>query len=270
LQPYYSKHKKIAEEKKGGEVIVLCYHTFLDRPEIRTDVSLDTLRSHIALLRAHGYRFVSFTEIIKGKVHGDKNILITIDDGHRSGYTAYVQVFKQEMIKPLYAIYPSPIGKTRYTMTWDQILYLEKEGAYIASHGYTHQPLGRDDFEKNPEVVKQEIRKSKAFIEKQLGHQVDTFVYPYGKYSDEADRLIKEAHYRYAFVLGNKKMLVPIEQNRSPYTLTRFMVDTKYHTDSIALIESIEKKGIFTPRPSKVETPELKTPVQLPHRENAP
>jgi peptidoglycan/xylan/chitin deacetylase (PgdA/CDA1 family) len=204
---------------------VLCYHAFLDRKNKQQFCfSIDELASHIARLRNEGFRFVSASDIFNNRINGARNILITVDDGNRSVYEAYLKVFKPNQIRPLLAIYPHVIGKERYALTWRQLRELSDDGCDIAAHGYFHLKLDRRLFEENPRYFNMEIYESKKVLERKLNRRIDIFVYPFGESSDSAMHALMRAGYRYAFTIDGGVIHVPVPQGDSRFRLPRYML----------------------------------------------
>ncbi|HOJ28600.1 MAG TPA: hypothetical protein PL059_05955, partial [Spirochaetota bacterium] len=77
----------------SNKVYVLVYHTFMGK-KIKYDISIQEFQKQLLDLRSHGFSFISFDDIKYRKVSGDKNILITIDDGHHTVLDAYYSVLK--------------------------------------------------------------------------------------------------------------------------------------------------------------------------------
>ncbi len=90
-------------------VCVLVYHTFMGK-NIKYDISLDEFRKQLLDLNACGFTFVPFHEIKTRQVKGNKKILETIDDGHRTVLDAYYSLLKPMGIKPLLGINTFIIG----------------------------------------------------------------------------------------------------------------------------------------------------------------
>ncbi|NBV42312.1 hypothetical protein EBR96_06040, partial [bacterium] len=126
-----------------GNVTILCYHTFLGKPKIVTDFSIAEFADQIDTLRKKGYQFVTFDQMKKGQING-KSVLLVIDDGNISAYSAYEQVLKPRHIKAMFAIYPGIVNRVKFAMTWDQVRQLVADGNEIASHGYFHEFLNKD------------------------------------------------------------------------------------------------------------------------------
>lgn len=206
-----------------AKVHVLVYHSFLGKPSLNRDLNLAELARQLDELKSKGYAFVSYADLQAGRVSGAKNILISIDDGNQSVWTAYQQVFKPRGIRPLLGIYPAIIGKKSYALSWDQLKALSRAGCGIASHGYYHGKLDEAFYRKHPKEFAAEVRLSKQTLERELGLQVTAFVCPYGVMSAPLSQQLKQAGYETAFVLNWGAVLVPLSQNPDQYRLGRYM-----------------------------------------------
>jgi len=220
----------------GASAYVLCYHTFLGRPKVFTDFYMDEFKAQINGLKNKGFQFVTFADIKANKIKGNKNILVIIDDGNKTGYEAYFKVLKPLGIKPMLAIYPNVLGKTNYAMTWDQLKELIlKEKCELASHGYYHLYM-RDDFlAKDPKGFYLEIAGSKKKLEEKLGVKVDSFVYPFGVVSNSAKKVLKESGYTAAFSLKQAPLTWPYAD---ALELPRYMLT---RSEAKRILASIEK-----------------------------
>lgn len=203
---------------------VLLYHSFLGKSEYVTDVSKEDLKAQLLKLKKQGFRFVSFNDIIKNKISGTKNILITIDDGNRSIYPVYKKVLKPMGIKPLLGIYVHSIGRIPALLTWEMLKELADDGCEIASHGYYHFYLDEKLYKTNRRAFLKEIIASKEMLEMKLNKKITVFMYPYGVVYENARIELKRAGYRYAFNLKWGFVHIPIENNRDVFDLPRYMV----------------------------------------------
>ncbi|MBN2079930.1 MAG: polysaccharide deacetylase family protein [Spirochaetes bacterium] len=209
-----------------ARVSVLCYHAFRDAP-LKKDpysFSLEQLASHIAGLKKQGIRFVSVGDLLAGRVTGSNNVLVSVDDGHRSVYDAYRKVFRPNGIRPLLAIYPNVIGKKEYALTWGQLAELAAAGCDVAAHGYYHLRINRKLSEENPRGFRREINGSKKKLEEKLGRRIAVFVYPYGVRSEITIRALKEAGYRCAFTIDRGPVAAPVMPGNGAFELSRYMV----------------------------------------------
>lgn len=74
---------------------------------------------------------------------------------------------------------PSPQAQDREIMTWDHIRELAAQGFGIGSHTHTHRVLATLGAQEQEE----ELRRSKAVIERQIGREVRSLAYPVGGYA---------------------------------------------------------------------------------------
>ena len=208
----------------ADQVLVLCYHSFHGNGRFEYDVSLHDLGSQMDELTSRGFRFVTYTDLLEGKITGTKNVLIVVDDGNQSVYQAYREVFEPRGIRPVLGIYPNIIGKKSYALTWEQLAELSQAGCDIAGHGYYHLILSQKFYEEDSRAFTKEITLSKQTLEDRLGVKVTSFVYPSGASSEAAKRLLKEMGYECAFNIRWGRVLAPLSSNPDPYELSRYMV----------------------------------------------
>ena len=222
----------IAPLSAANQVTVLCYHSFLGTKKFSIDFSIEQLRTQMEILKESGYRFVSYDELFLYPLKGNKNVLITLDDGHFTHWKAYQEVFKPMGIKPLIAVYPSIISRSRYALSWDQLKTMHSEGCTIAAHGYTHYRLDDYFYRRHPKQFFKEIYRPKLKMARELGFPITVFVYPFGARGELTRQTVKKAGYEYAFQLGAQNVILPLQNNSDRYDLPRFMM-TQYNWKSI-------------------------------------
>ncbi len=219
-----------------AELYVLCYHSFLGRPGVPYDFSIEELKAHLHYFKQRGFTFVSYRDLLSGNITGKKNILVTIDDGNHSVYKAYHEVFKPMGIKPLLSIYPNIIGKKEYAMNWSQLKSLASDGCDIAAHGYFHLKLNKQLYQEKRSDFLQEINKSKKILEEKLGITITSFVYPFGLAIEETEKALRDAGYTTGFTIVSKPVRLPLSANGNPYKLPRFMFTRPLASSNIAHI----------------------------------
>ncbi len=213
-----------AAPERNASVHVIIYHTFLGKESVSTDFSVDELRLQMERLKERGFRFVTLADVERGAVSGTRNVLVSIDDGNRSVYRAYREVFGPMGIKPLLAIYPNIIGRKKYALTWDELRALASDGCEIAAHGFFHLHVNEKLYAKNRPYFMNEIHKSKRVLEERMGRPVTAFVYPSGERCGHAMREIRAAGYRCAFTINWGTLRVPLERNPEALELPRYML----------------------------------------------
>lgn len=223
------------------KVFVLAFHTFLGKEKIDLDIDVISFREKLENLKKQGFKFVTMEEIKENKVTGTKNLLMTIDDGHKTALKAYDEVLKPMGIKPVIGIYPSIIGASKSFMTWEDVIRLSKDGVYIAAHGYEHLLINQKLFNKNRQAFEDEIIKSKKILEEKIGKKIDTFIYPYGVRSDITKEYLRKSGYKMAFTINWGTLIVPIEKNSDLMELPRYMFTKKEWQNEINIISSRAK-----------------------------
>lgn len=224
-----------------SKVFVLAFHTFLGNEKIDLDIDVNTLRQELQNLKNQGFTFVTMEQIKENKISGNKNLLMTIDDGHKTTVKAFYEVLKPMGIKPMIAIYPSIIGVSKSFMTWEEVNRLSKEGVYIAAHGYKHLMINQKLYNKNKQEFEDEIFKSKKILEEKTGKKIDTFVYPYGVRSDITKEYLRKAGYKMAFTINWGTLTLPIEKNKDLMELPRYMFTKKEWQNEVNIIKSKTK-----------------------------
>lgn len=218
---------------------VLCYHAIKEKKDPYS-LSPETFKKNIEQLQQSGFTFITFDDVKNGRIKGNKNILVTIDDGNESVWDAYYRIMKPAGIKPVLGIYPAIIGKRKYVMTWEQVAKLKDEGCYIAAHGYNHMFLSSKYYKEDIVQFKKEIYLSKKVLEQKLGITIDAMVYPFGVHSDESLAMMKDAGYRYGFTLDQKKVRIPIEDG---FHIPRYMMTKPAYKGIMAhLIKHADKE----------------------------
>jgi len=82
--------------------------------------------------------------------------------------------------------------------TWEELKTLSDSSLIqIASHSIHHRPLTSSQIDPENELIA-----SKQLLESKLNTPIDTFVYPYGRFSSKIHSLAKK-HYSYLMRIGN-------------------------------------------------------------------
>ena len=213
-------------------VYILCYHAFLERKDPYSFTN-DQFRDQLQRLKNSGFTFVSFEDVKNDRITGNKNILISIDDGNHTVYQAYYSIMKPMGIKPLLGIYPAIISRMKYAMTWEQVKELADDGCYIASHGYHHMFLSTKYYNEDQISFKKEIYLSKKILEEKLNRKIDTMIYPFGVNSDIAISELKNAGYTYGMTIEPKGTSLPITDN---FQIHRYLMTKPGQKGVIAFI----------------------------------
>jgi len=206
-------------------VPILCYHRFRDSCTSSLCVPSKIFDKQMAYLKNNGFttisleminRFVQFKQMIP-----PKSIIITIDDGYRSGYDIAVPILKKYGFTATLFIYSDFVGASRNAVTWDMLRQLKSEGFEIGSHTLSHVDLSHqmagEDEPTYLARIKKELVDSKAILDKQLKQDTRFIAWPFGRYNVNVMELSEQAGYELGFSVdrgGNAFFEDPMALNR--------------------------------------------------------
>jgi len=203
-------------------IIAIMYHRFEENKYPSTNVRIKEFSQHIKMIKDKNIDFINpknFKDsLISNK--SKKKVLLTIDDGFLSFYKNAWPILKKNKIPFILFVSTREIGSFNY-MTWDQIREVAKEDfAIIGNHSHSHEYL--IDFES--EKIKEDISKSMSIFKKQLGYNSEFFSYPFGEYSLELKKIVKDLGFKYAF--GQHSGVS--DETKDFFELPRFPINEKY------------------------------------------
>jgi peptidoglycan/xylan/chitin deacetylase (PgdA/CDA1 family) len=168
-------------------------------------------------LQGRGYMVIDMDQAMAG-MRGEwlppKPVVITFDDGFEDQMQA-AEILKQFHMKATFYIIDGgpasnwcigagrqyhlesqpPEGCGDAYLTWDQVRALDRSGLItIGGHTINHPNLAAETRDEQWH----EISDGKIQLEKQLGHAVKHFAYPYGSYDSSTVRLVRQAGYKTA------------------------------------------------------------------------
>lgn len=163
--------------------------------------------NQMILLKRLGYRGLSLKEgipYIRGEKQG-KVVVITFDDGYENVFENALPILKSLGFSATNFIVTDLIGgvnqwmlakskRPAQLMTKEQILQWRDEGLEIGSHTCNHVYLSQ----LSPQEQREELARSKEYLEKLLGEPVDSFCYPYGDIDQQAIESVKQVGYGWA------------------------------------------------------------------------
>jgi peptidoglycan/xylan/chitin deacetylase (PgdA/CDA1 family) len=116
------------------------------------------------------------------------------DDGYQDFFQAAFPVLETYHLRSVSYVIPGFLGRVGY-MTQAQVADLDQTGLVeIASHTMTHPDLTRLD----ARALAIQLDASKATLEQLLGHPVDDFCYPYGRFDPRIVAAVAAAGYQSA------------------------------------------------------------------------
>ena len=178
-------------------VISRMYHRFNEKKYTSTNIQLDVFKEQIKIIENSEINFIH-PKNFQNSLSNDKDnrkILLTIDDGLLSFYKNAWPILKEKKIPFILFVNTREVGAYNY-MNWEQIIELHNfDFVEIGNHSHSHEYL----VDENSDVIKKDIQKSIEIFEDKLGKNSQFFSYPFGEYSIEFKRIIKDLGFEYAF-----------------------------------------------------------------------
>jgi peptidoglycan/xylan/chitin deacetylase (PgdA/CDA1 family) len=154
-------------------------------PYFGTTTSPAVFDSHLAHLRAKGFRAVSLSEAAEAlrqpRAGIEKLVAITFDDGFKDFYDEAFPILRRHGFTATMYLSSGVIGdgrktfKNRECMSWEQVRELRKNGIEFGSHTVSHPRLYKLGWRE----IETELALSKEQIESGLGEGITSFAYPY-------------------------------------------------------------------------------------------
>ena len=210
------------ENFKDYGLISIMYHRFNESKYPSTNIQLDVFKEQLNIIKKQEIRFIHPKDFEKSLSQNKKErkILFTVDDGLISFYENAWPILKERKIPFILFVNTREVGAYNY-MNWEQIKELySSDLVEIGNHSHSHEYL----VDTSADVIKNDIAESIRIFKKNLGKNSDFFSYPFGEYSLEFKRIIKEFGFKYAF--GQHSGV--IDDTKDLWELPRFPINEKY------------------------------------------
>ncbi len=198
------------------------YHRFDESKYPSTNIQLDVFKEQLQIIENLRIKFIHPKDFKKSISENkkDRKILLTIDDGLLSFYKNAWPILKEKNIPFILFVNTREVGSYNY-MSWDQILEVyNSKNVEIGNHSHSHEYLVDED----SNFIKKDILKSIEIFKDKLGKNSEFFSYPFGEYSLEFKKIIKELGFKYAF--GQHSGV--IDETKDLWELPRFPINEKY------------------------------------------
>jgi len=185
-------------------VPILMYHYIRPMPGPTDPVGRDLtvtpahFAQQLAYLASHGYHTITLKELSMARAHRyalpPHPVVLTFDDGYEDFYTTAWPLLRSRHFEATVFVITALIGHRGY-LTWDQIRQLDRTGMVeIGSHTVNHLDLTV----LSPAAARYQLVQSRRELASRLGHSVDSFSYPGGRFNSRVVELVREAGYRSA------------------------------------------------------------------------
>lgn len=186
---------------------ILCYHRFGVTCRSQLCLPADVFEKQIAYLKKNGYRSVSLNMLSAflqyQQALPSRSVIITIDDGYKSGYDIAYPILKKYGFTATFFVYIDFVGVSKNALDWHHLRQLKSDGFEIGSHTLSHADLSRQKpgetrraYLKRIEV---ELIQSKAILDKKLNQDTRCIAWPFGRYNNDVLDISNLAGYTLGF-----------------------------------------------------------------------
>ena len=217
------------------DVPILMYHRIdrhvADEPAVTRGLTVtpSEFAAQMRWVDDAGYRTVSLRALYDALMRGSRlpahPIVITFDDGYADVVPA-ARVLHQLGMGAVVFLIADRISATKGFVTWRDVRTLEALGVEVGSHSVSHR-----DLRSLPDaVLARELVRSRALLEQRLGHPVQWFCYPAGRFDDRVVAATRKAGY----VLAVTTVHGRTQDAQHPLRLVRIRVQDSTGPDGLA------------------------------------
>lgn len=203
------------------KIPVLTYHDFVkETPQNNMQIKEEDFRKEMKYLHDHHYKSLTLKDIncfINNQCKlPKKSVLITMDDGWKNELLIAAPILKEYNLKAtIFYLGENYDGKNDNFMNKNDIEKLKEEypNIELANHSYNLH------YEDAYLLEKKDISKDLEIMNK-INHS-KYYAYPYGKYSKEYIKALKQENYALAFTFGPDENHRKLTKEDDPYELPR-------------------------------------------------
>jgi peptidoglycan/xylan/chitin deacetylase (PgdA/CDA1 family) len=214
----------LAGARAADHGVAIMYHRFGENSIPSTNIRLEQLDQHIAVLKSGPYSVLPLDELVRRMGEGtlpDRAVAITVDDAYRSFLTEGWPRFRRAGLPVTLFVASEPVdSKVRGYLTWDEIRRLRDEGVAIGHHSHRHPYLPSLD----AAGIRHDLATATARFTAELGAVPPLFAYPYGAWSLDARKAVEEAGFATGFGQNSGVM----HAGHDPLTLPRFPLNENF------------------------------------------
>ncbi len=214
----------------------------------------ETFEGYLKYLHESGWQVVDVFKFIQGLVEPNKlperAALITFDDGYRSvrdvalpllrrfGYPAVLFIPTDYIGR--YNTFDNGIEPKEEICDWDDLRELRRAGVSIQSHGASHRRFSLITVDEQ----RDELIRSKAILEKNLGDPVEIIAFPYGDlgaHKEKTTTCVKETGYQAACLYAGDPFFLPTADR---YCLPRIAMGPDTNLQVVLEMSGTDSNGL--------------------------
>lgn len=186
----------IEDDGTQTKVPIFMYHYVRDmkrQPDVLGwNLSINTadFEKQMKYLSDEGYETIHLEDLQERLVPA-KAVVLSFDNGTEDFYTTALPILKKYDLVASVSVIASKVGQANY-MTAEQIEECEDSGMEIISNSFEDVNLSYFDVT----GIRNQVTKSKAFFDEVLDLEVESFVYPAGKYDSRVVKILSEEGFK--------------------------------------------------------------------------
>lgn len=221
VSPQIAERKNFPPGQSNFDIPVLAYHRFGDNRYRSTNTSLEVFEQHLSYLKDNQYTVLTFGGAMErwknNTAFPAKTVVITIDDGYSSFYENGWPLLKKYGFAATIFIQTDLVGHKDF-ISWAQFAELQKAGIEIQNHSDMHDFFVNYSDAERVAKFREDLIKSTALIEQNLGKKPEYYVYPYGEWTKDMVQVLKENGYSAALVQNSGLFC----ETSDPFEIPRF------------------------------------------------
>jgi peptidoglycan/xylan/chitin deacetylase (PgdA/CDA1 family) len=197
----------------------------------RWTLSAERLAGHLDYLAMNGYRTVTVSDLAQrlaggGPGSSDRLIALTFDDAYADFHAVALPLLARYAMTATLFVPTGYVGGSsawmrdegegdRRLVSWTALAEIVDSGIEIGAHSHTHPELDRV----TSQALTAQVTWPKAELERRLDRPVQSFAYPYGRYSRRVRDAVAAAGYRAACTMNSWAATAashPLELPRTP------------------------------------------------------
>ncbi len=191
---------------------VFLYHGFSEDGTAgsRWIVPVGRFAAQIAWLRRHGFTPLELNEWLRLRATHQlppaRSFVVTIDDGYEETQHLALPILRRAGVAGAIFLVTGLVGQSnrwdmdpllagRPLIGWHEARRMERDGITFGAHTRTHRSLTG----LNASELEDEVAGSRSDLQRELGHAVTSFAYPFGDLDPEAVAAVRQAGFAAAF-----------------------------------------------------------------------
>lgn len=222
----------------AGKVVapILLYHHIAENGQPnRYYVPPAAFEAQMQVLKEWGYTSITISRLLDALIYGaelpEKPVVITFDDGDLDVYQNAFPIMQKYGYTGVFYIVANRLRSEGFVSV-EQLKEMAAAGWEIGSHGMSHKDLTETD------NLAYEMLDSRLLLEQEVGVEVRTIAYPFGKVNPRVLNHVEKYGYRSGLGLGT----LYTHTWGTLYYLSRIEIQADY---------SIEQIGTMLPYPGK-------------------